>query len=337
MRVAMFHGLDLPITVENLPDPKPGPDEILVRVHRCGLCGSDVSMTAGGPASLPLGRFGHEWAGEVIEVGRNVEGLRPGARIAALPKPQCGHCGECRGEGNPLFCDNSEYLVGGFGEYMVVPPVVAVPLPHSLSYTDGALVEPMSCGLHAMNLARMEAGARLLIIGAGAMALSVVYWARRLGAGRIAVLSRSSHRDEAVLAMGADAVLSFAEEDRLRIAEVLGGHPDIVAECVGEVGMLDLATRHVRRRGTIVSLGMCMHGDPVMPALCTNKEMTLLFPHGYTAREFEQTARAFDTGKIAPEVMVSDTIGLEALPQVLGELHAGTRKSLKVHVDPTLT
>src|SRR5215475_11938464 len=116
MRVAMFNGLDQPITIERVADPEPGPDELLVRVHRCGLCGSDVSMTTGGPMSLPLGRFGHEWAGEVVEVGRNVEHLRPGARIAALPVPRCGRCAECRTTGNPLFCENASYLVGGFGE-----------------------------------------------------------------------------------------------------------------------------------------------------------------------------------------------------------------------------
>ena len=336
MRVATFHGLDRPITIEQIDDPRPGPDEILIRVHRCGLCGSDIAMTSGGPASLPLGRFGHEWAGEVVEVGRNVEHLRVGARIAALPVPRCGRCEECRTTANPLFCENASYLVGGFGEYMVVPPIVAVPLPQSLSYADGALVEPMSCGLHALTLAQMHEGDLILVIGAGAMALSVVYWARTLNAGKIVVLSRSPHRNDTAMVMGADAVLSFSHEDKPRVAEALGGPPAIVAECVGKEGMLDLATQHVRPRGTVVSLGMCMHGDSLVPALCTSKEMKLLFPKGYTVAEFERTARAFDAGRVQPEIMVSDTIALEALPQMLNDIHGGTRKSHKVQVDPTL-
>lgn len=335
MRAAMFNGPDRRITVEELPDPQPGPGDLLVRVCRCGICGSDVSMTAGGPEYLPLGRFGHEWSGEVIEVGREVEGIGPGARITSLPVARCGACEGCR-TGNPLFCERAGYLVGGFGEYMVIPAQAAVPLPRSLSFSDGALVEPMSCGLHALNLAQMQEGDRVLVIGAGAMALSVIFWARNLGAGRIAVLSRSSHRNDVARAMGADEVLGFGEEDRPRIAETLGGPPDIVAECVGKQGMLEFASNQVRPRGTIVSLGMCQHGDPLVPALMTHKEARLLFPRGYTVGEFESTAHAFDAGRVDPEAMVSDIVPLEALPAIMDELHAGARKSLKIHVDPFL-
>ena len=118
MRAAMFNGPGRPITIETLAEPQPGPDELLVRVCRCGICGSDVSMSSGGPASLPLGRFGHEWAGEILEVGRDVG--NDGARIAALPVPRCGTCEGCR-TGNPLFCENAGYLVGGFGEIWSFP------------------------------------------------------------------------------------------------------------------------------------------------------------------------------------------------------------------------
>lgn len=335
MRAAMFNGPDRPITIEDVPEPQPGPGELIVRVGRCGLCGSDIAMTAGGPAYLPLGRFGHEWAGEVVGAGRDVQNFRPGARVASLPVAPCGTCEGCK-TGNPLFCETRGYLVGGFGEFMVIPEEAAVPLPDSLSFANAALVEPMSCGLHALNLAQMEKGARVLVIGAGAMALSVVYWARNLGAARIAVLSRSGHRSEVARLMGADAVLGLGQEDQSRIPEVLGGLPDIVAECVGKEGMLNLASTHVGPRGTVMSMGMWQHGDAVVPALMGHKEARILFPRGYTVDEFKATARAFASGTLDPQVMVSDTISLEALPGVIDELHAGTRKGLKILVDPEL-
>ena len=331
MRAALFNGPGRPITIESMDDPRPGPGELLVRVHRCGICGSDVSMSSEGPMTLPLGRFGHEWAGEVVELGGNIRDVRVGARIAGLPVARCGRCEGCR-TGNPLHCETSGWLVGGFGEYMVIPEVAAVPLPDALSFTDGALVEPMACGLHALCLAQLRRGDAVLVIGAGAMALSVIYWARNLGAGRIAVLSRSGHRRDVAIAMGADAVLNFEDQDK--IIEELGGPPDIVAECVGKSGMLELASSHVRTRGTILSLGMCQYGDPVVPAVCTHKEVRILFPRGYTVDEFEETARSFDSGRVDPEVMVSDTIALEELPSVMEELRSGARKTLKVHVDP---
>jgi (R,R)-butanediol dehydrogenase/meso-butanediol dehydrogenase/diacetyl reductase len=235
-----------------------------------------------------------------------------------------------------LFCERVGYLVGGFGEYMLIPPVAAVPLPASLGFTDGALVEPMTCGLHALHFAGMQPGDHVLVLGAGAMALSTIFWARRLGAGRIAVLSRSAHRVEVAMAMGADAVLGFDEEGERRVVEALGAPPAIVAECVGKPGMLDMAARHVRPRGAVLSLGMCQHGDPVVPAFASHKELRLLFPRAYTVAEFEETARAFDAGTLDPAIMVSETIALDALPEMMEALRGGGRKALKVHVDPGL-
>ncbi len=335
MRAAYFNGPNRPITIENVADPHPGPGELLVKVCRCGICGSDISMTGDAPLTLPLGRFGHEYSGEVVEVGGEVDTFRRGDRISALPVAPCGTCEGCR-SGNPLFCMRGTFLVGGFGEFMVIPPAAARPLPKTLSFADGALIEPMACGLHALRWAQMPAGARVLVIGAGSIALSVTYWARLLGAGKIAVLSRSDHRRDIAMTLGADAVLGFGAEDRQRIVECLGGPPDIVAECVGKTGMLELATQHVRRQGTVLSLGMCGYDDPVVPARCTAKEIQLLFPHAYTVAEIAETANAFDSGKIRPDLMVSDVISLEELPATMDALRSGQQKSLKVHVDPAL-
>jgi threonine dehydrogenase-like Zn-dependent dehydrogenase len=294
-------------------------------------------MTGDGPGYLPLGRFGHEWAGEVAALGAGVDTMKVGDRISGLPVAPCGQCEGCK-TGNPLYCVrgmNRDFQTGGFGEYMIIRPAGANPLPKSLSWGDAALVEPMACGLHGLRLAQMKGGERVLVLGAGAMALSVVYWARIMGASKIVVLSRSSHRNDVVLAMGADAVLGFDEEGQAKVVETLGGAPDIVAEGVGKIGMLGLAFDHVRPTGTVLSMGMCQHGDPVIPALGVAKEIKLVFPHAYTVAEIAETSRAFDTGKVDPEIMVSDVITLEELPDAMEALRGG-RKSLKVHVDPTL-
>src|SRR5690349_15444095 len=117
MRAAMFHGPNR-ITIETVADPKPGANEVLVKVCRCGVCGSDIALTGNGSMSLPLGRFGHEYAGEVIEVGRDVDTVRVGDHVSALPVAPCGKCAGCR-YGNPLFCTNAIPQLGGFGEYML--------------------------------------------------------------------------------------------------------------------------------------------------------------------------------------------------------------------------
>lgn len=333
MRVAVFNGPQKPITLERVADPEPGSNELVLKICRCGICGSDVSMTSEGIFTYPPGsRLGHEYAGEVVAVGREVSRIKLGDRITCRPREGCGRCEPCRG-GHVLLCSAPRDLIAGFAEYIAVPETVAVSLPQTVSFGDGALVEPMACGLHALRLARMRAGARILVLGAGSMALSVVYWARRLGAGPVVVLSRSSHRDDVVLSMGADAVHRFDMEDAGAVGEALGGQADIVAECVGKAGMLNRAVNHVRPAGTVVSLGMCQQGESIIPAHCASKEVRLIFSFGYSKQEFIETVRAFDSGHVRPELMVSEVIPLDDLPATIESLRSD-RKSLKIHVDP---
>jgi (R,R)-butanediol dehydrogenase/meso-butanediol dehydrogenase/diacetyl reductase len=335
LRAALFHGPGLPITVETAPDPRPARDEVLIKVCRCGLCGSDLSMTAEDAlVPYPKGPFGHEFAGEVVEVGRDVGDFEVGDRVASPPLAPCGDCDACR-RGVLFFCSSPRIMFGGFGEYLALPASATIRLPQTLSMADGALIEPMACGLHALNLAQIKGGERMLVLGAGAMAVSICYWGRRLGLGRIVVASRSAHRRDIALAMGADAVVALDGEDPDALAQALGGPPDIVAECVGKPGLLARALHEVRPTGTVLSLGMCSHGETILPAMCTFKEVRLLFPHGYSFAEYVQTAKAFEADDIRPDTMISDVIALESLPAVLEELRAG-RKTLKVQVDPRL-
>ena len=334
MRAAIFHGSASRLTIEDRPVPAPGADEVLVKVCRCGICGSDVSMTGDAPFTFAPGPIGHEFAGEIVEVGSGITTLKPGTRVACLASIPCGACAGCR-NGNPVFClAPRRGFGGGFGEYVTIPAAGAIPLPESLSFGDGALIEPMACGLHALRLAGIDPGAHVLVLGAGSMALSMTYWARRFGARRIVVASRSAHRREIALAMGADAFHSFADDDPDALANLLGDGPDLVAECVGKAGMLGEAVRYVRTQGTVVSLGMCQKTEPVMPAMLTFKEVRLLFPVAYSVDEFAETARAFDADGVHPAMMVSDVVGLEALPQMLEDMRNGTHAGLKVHIDP---
>lgn len=335
MRAAVYNGPGRPISIENLPDPQPTPGELLVEIAFCGICGSDISMTSGSAFDYAVGRcFGHEYSGTVLEVGSGLDGWKVGDRVACAPKSGCGQCEMCR-EGRLLFCPHGKVLSSGFSEYAAVPPAAAVRLPHSLSLHDGALVEPMACGLRALRTAGMQVGERVLVLGAGSMALSIIWWARALGAGSIVVASRSPHRRDLCLTMGADAVHSFDEDDPAELERALGGPPHVVAECVGKEGMLNRALDHVRLGGTVISMGMCMRPEPLLPARLTFKEAKIVFPLAYSIDEFEQTARAFDTGRIKPEIMVSDVLPLERLGETMDALRGGARK-LKVHIDPRI-
>lgn len=292
-------------------------------------------MTSGSPFDYAQGwRMGHEYAGEIVEVGKDVEQLKVGDRVACMPGAGCGSCDACK-RGQLVFCPSVRSFGAGFGEYLSVDARSAIPFPRSMSMCDGALVEPLAVGLHALNMAHFEPGQNLLVLGAGSMALATVYWGRRLGAANITVVSRSAHRADVAMAIGADTVINF---DDIGPEGLTAGNapPDIVAECVGKAGMLDRAVQLVRPGGAAISLGMCTQTEPLLAASYAFKDVSVLFPIAYSLPEFEQTARALDDGHVQPEVMVSDVISLDALPGKLEAMRQGA-KTLKVMVDPTLS
>jgi threonine dehydrogenase-like Zn-dependent dehydrogenase len=332
MRAAVFKGADQPWAIETLPDPEPQAGEVVIKVCRCGICGTDLHMTSGSGWDFPVGTvLGHEYSGEIVAIGAGVEGLKTGDRITALPAAGCGHCDACQ-SGQVMLCRSMQGYMGGFAEYLRAPAASAVKLPQSLSFADGALVEPLAVGLHGVALAAIKPGARVLVLGAGSVGLGAIYWARQLGAGRIVAASRSARRAEMASALGADAFVQFGENEIGEVHEALGGAPDVVLECIGEVGMLGKSVEHVRSDGTIVSLGFCTSPDPVIPGVATFKQVRMIFSMAYTLAEFEQVARTLDAGHVEPRAMVSETIALDRLPAMIGALRAGGANQTKVHV-----
>jgi (R,R)-butanediol dehydrogenase/meso-butanediol dehydrogenase/diacetyl reductase len=314
VRIATFRGAGSPLAIEEAPDPTPTSDGIVVRVERCGICGSDVSMTSGGAFDYPVGsRIGHEYSGEIVAIGREVSGLRIGGKVAC----------------NPTGLE----ALGGFGEYVTLGARGAIPLPAGLSMSDGALVEPMACGVHSLRMANMQPGSSVVVLGAGSMALAIVWWARRMNAGRIVVASRSVHRTDILHTFGADVVHGFGDDDTDMIAREIGG-ADIVAECVGKPGMLERSLGLVRPGGTVMSMGMCSSGDRVVPYACALKEVRMLFPVGFTDEEYRETVDAIAADDVHADRMVSDVIGLDEVPATLEALRGGELRSLKIHIDP---
>lgn len=333
MRAAVFKGPGTPLVVETLPDPEPGPGEAVIKVQRCGVCGTDLHMTSGHGNDAPLDSvIGHEYCGEVVALGKGVDSLSIGQFVTAMPVAGCGRCGPCVA-GYPMACAAMQGMVGGFGEYMRIAAPSAVVLPSTLSLADGALVEPLAVGLRGVRLAAMQPGARVAVLGAGSIGLSVIHWARLLGAGRIVAISRSTRRADLALAMGARAFETLGEGEGERVAAALGGMPDIVFEGTGAVGMTQKAIELVAPGGTVISLGFCTAPDPILPSLATWKQVTMKFSFAYDLREFQHCADTLAAGHVEPRLMVSRTVGLDAFPAMLEALRQGVNET-KVHVDP---
>jgi threonine dehydrogenase-like Zn-dependent dehydrogenase len=333
VKAAIYPGQGKPIVIEELPDPQPGPDDVIIKVHRCGICGTDLSFTKGGMFDFGVGvQFGHEYAGEVIEVGRNVSGFRTGDRIAVLPSVACGECHACRAHGNNVLCQASPgTAMVGFAELAKVPTSVATPLPASLSMADGALIEPLAISLYGVKLAQIQPGDRVLVLGGGTVALYAIYWARRLGAGRIVCASRSARRKDLALEMGADAFVAYGEGEIPEVIEALGGPPQFVFECVGAEGMLSKAVMHVAQFGKVVSLGFCTSPDPIIPGIASYKCAAMQFAVGYSMKEFLYIADQMDKGHCDPKAIITGDVPLLDLPATMERLR-GPNNDTKVHV-----
>ncbi|MBV1686221.1 alcohol dehydrogenase catalytic domain-containing protein [Novosphingobium sp. G106] len=334
MKAAVFKGPNRAqaLQIETLQDPVPGPSDLLVKVGRCGICGTDLHMTSGHGWDFPVGSvLGHEFAGEVVAVGRDVERHRVGDRVSGMAKAGCGACEACF-RGLPLFCPNGAMtLGGGFGEYVRIHDRAATRLPATLSLADGALVEPLAIGMHGVAMANMRLGARVLVIGAGSVGLATIFWARRLGAGRIVAASRSVARSPMALAMGADVFVQTGPDEVGEVIEALGNSPEIVFECVGALGLLEQSINHVAVFGQVVSLGFCTSPDAVVPATAAFKQVRISFPLTYSPEEFERVADIMLAGKVDPKMMITSEVSLDDLPATFEQLRSSNDQT-KVHV-----
>jgi (R,R)-butanediol dehydrogenase/meso-butanediol dehydrogenase/diacetyl reductase len=222
---------------------------------------------------------------------------------------------------------------GGYGQYSTAEEHQLVPLPRSLSLEDGALVEPMAVSLHGVRLAHPQPGARVLIIGAGPIGLAAAYWSRYAGAGRIAVTAGSMRRAELARTMGADVFIDPADSSPAAVEAALGGPPDIVYECVGKPGLIQRCIEYCRPRGTIVVLGLCTPPDTFMPFQLVSKEQRMQASAFYEVQDFELAASVMEKDAATPRAMVTDIVGLDAMPEAFEALRRRSHQC-KVLVNP---
>lgn len=250
MRAAVMQGLHKPLAIDTIPDPTPGEGDVVVKVGRCGICGSDLHMTEDPAYGQGAGSvLGHEFAGEVVALGKGVEGLRTGDLVSVIPLQSCGQCHSCR-TGEVQWCERFGLQGGGYAEFALTRPNQCVRLPASASMADGAIVEPLAVALHGLALSRMKIGDKVLVLGAGPIGLAVAFWARRFGAGRVVVQDLAEWQRDRALQMGAHDFVVDAGDPVGSAGRALGGKADIVFECVGVPGLIAQAVEQVRNDGT---------------------------------------------------------------------------------------
>ena len=333
MKAVTFQALHTPLAYETLPDPAPEAGEVVVKVGRCGICGSDLHMTEDAAYGCQHGDvLGHEFAGEVVALGREVEGLRTGDLVSVIPLKSCGHCEHCR-RGEVQWCAQFGLQGGGYAEYAVTRPNQCIKLGTDVSLADGAIIEPLAVALHGVNLSGLKAGDKALVLGAGPIGLAVAFWAKRFGAAKVAVQDIAEFQRQRALDMGADAFVVDPQDPVGSAERGLGGKADIVFECVGIPGLIAQAVEKVRPRGTILLLGLCTRPDTFNSFAMLSKEVRLVTSAFFTAPEYQASLDALAEGAMEPRLLVTDTISLMETPEVFESLKRRTNQC-KVLIAP---
>jgi L-iditol 2-dehydrogenase len=249
-----------------MPEPAIGPDDVLVRVRACGICGSDVHGLDGRTGRrIPPLVMGHEAAGEVVACGANVTDLKAGDRVTFDSTVYCGRCFHCsRGEVN--LCDNREVLGvspgpyrrhGAFAEFVSVPRRIMYRLPDNLSYEQAALIEAVSIGVHAVNITPMQLGDTALVVGSGMIGMLTIQAVKHAGAARVIAVDTDDTRLARARELGATDTLNPKATDVVEGVKALtnGQGAAVALECVGATEPIQTAIAAVRKGGTVTLVG----------------------------------------------------------------------------------
>ncbi len=328
MKAAVWHKQG-DIRVEDVPAPAPGSGQVKLAVKVCGICGSDLHEFRSGPFLIPrkphplTGRaggpmiLGHEFSGEISELGKDVHGWRLGERVAVNPLIYCGHCHYCL-RGEHVMCTSlGTYGLatdGAFAEYGVFSERSLLRLPDSVTDDMGAFVEPLAVALHAVNRSGMKLGDSVAVVGAGPIGLLVMQAARAAGARQVFVVEPIEVRRNLAMSTGAGAVFDPLKDDPgAAIGSLTEGlRADVAFDCVGTQASFDTAVKSTGRRARICVVGLALKPVEVPFIRLWGHEKEITFSSGYE-NEFPAAISLLADGRVKVDLLVSARIRLEKL------------------------
>jgi (R,R)-butanediol dehydrogenase/meso-butanediol dehydrogenase/diacetyl reductase len=314
------------LEVADLDDPTPGPGQVLLHVTGCGICGTDLHVASHlAPAGMVLG---HEIVGTVAELGAGVDRAdwAAGTPVAARPFIGCGHCAHCV-RGRADHCVEFELVglqrPGGFAELTVVQADELYRLPAGVTGDVQTLVEPLAVARRAARRADLRPGDTVAVLGAGPIGLAMVAWARHLGVEQILVSDPAPVRRDLALTLGASAVLDPSDGlAELAIVEATAGGPSVVFECTGRPGLAQAAMNVAAVDGRVVVVGVCIAPDSTVHFIGLSKELDVRYALYYGREDFVDTIAALDAGTLDAAPMITEVVGLDALPERFARLAA---------------
>ncbi len=318
--------------IVEVPRPTPKNDEVLLKVKATGICGSDIMAFKGKhPFRIPPVITGHEISGTIVELGSGVKDLQLGDRVALEPHIGCGKCNFCH-HGHYNICPNKRFVgvgewIGGFSEYVVAAEGMCHLMPEGMTYEEGAALEPLCVGLHAVLRANITIGESVAILGCGTIGMMTLISAKIGGPGKIIVTDISSLKREMALRNGADMAIDPARQDPVK--EVLAVTKGLGVDAVFVAVPLDMVLRQglqmCRRMGRVVLIA-AFHGES---AFDTRQilafERSLMGTSMYTRDDYKLAIELWKRGRVEIRPLITRRISLDEAPQIVSALADGTQ------------
>lgn len=338
MKAVVYEGPNV-LIYKDVPNVSPKENEVKLKVRACGICGSDVHGFLGvtGRRIAPV-IMGHEFSGEVVELGEGVSNLSVGDRVAAYPLDFCGKCEMCR-KGDVHLCLNKRAfgvltIDGAFAEYICVPSKVCFNLKDNVSYTVGSIMEPLAVSYRAVSHAGNLEGKNVLVVGTGTIGLLAMACVKMQNPNKIFVSDLSDIRLEIATQMGADIVINPSKE---RLQDVVMKNTnnkgvDVVIEAVGVSATVKQGIDVLAFGGTAVWIGIsAKHIDLEMQQIVT-RELTVKGSFLYGFEEFKTVVGFLNEDKLNIDPILSLEIDLEKLPEMMAQMAKDPGDLIKVTV-----
>jgi (R,R)-butanediol dehydrogenase/meso-butanediol dehydrogenase/diacetyl reductase len=350
MRALRFHAAR-DLRIEEVPGPTtPNAGEVVVRIATCGICGTDLHEYVAGPIVTPVEPhpltgamnpqiLGHEFAGDVVATGPDVESVREGDRVAIMPLAYCGTCAYCRRGLQHLCatmgCVGLSHAWGGMAELATVAEYQVVRLPEAVTYRQGALIEPTAVAAYGVERAGVSPGDQVLVTGAGPIGALAALCAHSAGASTVYISEPNPARRARAEALGIATVL---DPTSVEIPEYLreqtdGLGVDVAIECSGHPNGFTSAISSLRRRGTLAQTGLFVGEASVEPMLWALNDLTIVGTWCYWVYDFDRIAAQIAAGSLPVERVVTSSATLDGAPDAFERLASGAADEIKVLID----
>lgn len=325
------------VSCVELPMPKPGEGEALIRIHAAGICGSDIGAFRGTNGLISYPRIiGHELAGEIVSIPEhNARGLKPGDRVVIDPYLYCGHCYPCS-IGRTNCCTELHVLGvhvdGGMAEYYCHPADMLIPIPEGMSWTEAAMAEPLTISLHGIHRGGLKAGEYCAVIGAGPIGLAAALVAQAYGAHAI-LLDLVQERLDFAKELGIEYTINSADCDPTEeIRRITGGvMAQQVMECSGANPAIRAALDYVSHAGRITLTGWPKQETAIPTDMITKKEIDIRGART-SAREFEEALKLIHAKRVDMTRLLTKTVSLPEAPETIIDIEKHPGNYMKVVV-----